>query len=63
MLRTLLLKIHKPKDWKMFMSLEHHNDDRKTLPLWKEDEAVAKVIREQWRLGELFSEDDVHVVS
>lgn len=62
-LRTLLLKIYKPQDWTKFMTLEHHNDERKNLPLWKGDEAVAKIIREQWNLGEIFSEDDVHIVS
>lgn len=62
-LRTLLLKIYRPQDWKKFITLEHHNDERKNLPLWKEDEAVAKIIREQWNLGEIFSDDDVHIVS
>lgn len=62
-LRTLLLKIYRPEDWQKILCLEHHNDDRKNLPLWNEDEIVAKVIREQWNLGELFSEDEIHIVS
>lgn len=62
-LRTLLLKIYRPEDWQKFASLEHHNDDRKDLPLWNEDGIIAKIIREQWNLGELFSEEDIHIVS
>lgn len=62
-LRTLLLKLYKPQDWEKFVTLEHHNDERKNLPLWKEDETIAKIIREQWNLGEIFSEDEVHIVS
>ncbi len=61
-LRTLLLKIHRPEDWQKFLTLEHHNEDRKNLPLWTEDLLVAKIIREQWNLGELFSEDEIHIV-
>lgn len=62
-LRTLLLKIYRPEDWQKFMSLEHHSDDRKNLPLWHDDGIVAKIIREQWNLAELFSEDEIHSVS
>lgn len=62
-LRTLLLKIYRPDDWHKFTSLEHHNDDRKkNLPLWNDDVMVSKIIREQWNLGELFSEDEIHIV-
>lgn len=62
-LRTLLLKINESKDWEKFLSLEHHNEDRKDLPLWSDDISVAKIIREQWKLSELFSEDEIHIVS
>ncbi|XP_037040475.1 SET domain-containing protein SmydA-8-like [Bradysia coprophila] len=61
-LRTLLLKINQSVDWEKFLSLEHHNEDRKTLPHWSDDLSVAKIIREQWNLGELFSEEDIHII-
>lgn len=62
-LRTLLLKIYRPEHWQKFLLLEHHNDDRRNLSLWNDDKMIAKIIREQWNLGELFSEDEIHIVS
>lgn len=62
-LRTLLLKLFRPEDWEKVLTLEHHNDDRKNLPFWKEDESVANIIRDQWKLGDLFTEDEIHNVS
>ncbi|KAJ6644603.1 SET domain-containing protein SmydA-8, isoform B [Pseudolycoriella hygida] len=61
-LRTLLLKICRPKDWEKLLSLEHHNDDRKNLPLWNEDIVAEQIIREQWNLGDLFTADEIHTV-
>lgn len=61
-LRTLLLKLCRPEDWQKVLALEHHNEDRKNLPLWREDIAVVEIIRDQWKLCDLFSENEIHMV-
>jgi hypothetical protein len=61
-LRAMLLKLHRPQDWQRFISLEHHNEERKALPVWKDDEKVVETIRENWNLGELFTAEEIFAV-
>lgn len=58
-----MLKIYKFEDWKKFIALQHHNDERKNFSVWKEDEDVVKVIRENWKLADIFSEDEIFSVN
>lgn len=62
-LRGLLLKLYRPQDWKIFISLEHNNDIRRTLPVWLENEKyVVQVIQNKWGLKNRFSEDEIFAV-
>ncbi|CAG7830443.1 unnamed protein product [Allacma fusca] len=62
-LRACLLKKTKPREYSKLMGLEAHNDIRKGLPLWDaNEEHVVKVIRDEWKLGQDFTADEIHTI-
>jgi len=62
-LRGLMLQYQDPPKWKALMNLQHHNEERKVLPLWTQNEInVVEVIINIWKLGKYFTVEDCHTV-